>query len=691
MKSKSFLQWNMILWLMGMLFAGCSNPPQPTMAIVLETPTRTPLPLTATITTTSTNTPRPSVTPMPDWIIPTRDIPASTDPAVLNVKNTQNGLSLLHEIGDGTLTDVAWSADGRMLVAAVGRKLILLDGQTFERQQEYDTGAGITRIALQPGGHQVAVAHKTQVEVWNLQTGKKVAKMSTPMTCCIRKLAFGSGGQVAALAPLSPEFKFDTELKVWQSATGKELFSPVDIVYAKILDFSPDGRQMLVYSSTGIQILDSTNGAVQAELDVETFTAIFSPDGTQVYFILFNNHQVQIWNPAEKSVVPMPEMGEMDYDNNLIRNGRAVAYFGSQTGLLLPEKSMVSDLNICYAALSPDGKLLALVPSGWQAINIIDAVSGETRKVIPFSNLENGMIGEMDIAGQPVQVLVSSGYQRVYLWNLENGELIRELELPDSGDLFPAIHPDGQQIAILDTNYALWIWAVNTETALRKIPLEQITEGPIRYSPDGSRIAFLSRGQDFVYEVSLDTGQMKNNGETSPLYAYAYYLFFPPFFYDPNGMLVIWDGKTDENGELILNDLTLKRTKKIPLGLDNTYIEDNAYFAVEVVSFSPDGRWLAVGNRLVDLSQKIGTGTLEGHEYRGADGWSGLLRSIYFHPSSQLIVSNGYDDTFRLWNIDTKQEIWQNQASKCAGFSPDGRFLVTAMSGVIQVWGLAEK
>src|SRR6476661_7050801 len=112
--------------------------------------------------------------------------------------------------------------------------------------------------------------------------------------------------------------------------------------------------------------------------------------------------------------------------------------------------------------------------------------------------------------------------------------------------------------------------------------------------------------------------------------------------------------------------------------------------SVRSVAFSPDGLTLASASfdntiKLWNLQTQKSIATLTGHR--------NSVRSVAFSPDSKTLASASFDNTIKLWNVETQKPIatlrgHSNQVLSVA-FSPDGKTLASASSdNTIKLWHL---
>ena len=159
------------------------------------------------------------------------------------------------------------------------------------------------------------------------------------------------------------------------------------------------------------------------------------------------------------------------------------------------------------------------------------------------------------------------------------------------------------------------------------------------------------------------------------------------FHFNSAGNLVALEFEINyEGSKPIYRDLVKNQTVTIPYEAfaDSQFPET---FAVD-----GSGQHLVFGNDggiyVWDLTTLEQIWHFDKHEWRGGDGWIGAIKSLMFAPQSNLLLSVGWDRTTRLWNITTGNELRRLNVCCSAGFTPDGRYLITTGDGVIRVWGV---
>lgn len=120
----------------------------------------------------------------------------------------------------------------------------------------------------------------------------------------------------------------------------------------------------------------------------------------------------------------------------------------------------------------------------------------------------------------------------------------------------------------------------------------------------------------------------------------------------------------------------------------DVYVQLGRVFSVNSVSFSPDGRSVLTGGddqtlKLWDVST--------GEEIRSFTGHASLVSSVIFSPDGRYALSGSWDQTLKLWDVETGKEIKTfighvNLVSSVS-FSPDGRTVLSgSLDQTLKLW-----
>jgi WD40 repeat protein len=321
------------LWFLFLLLNACAPTPQPTPEVINSTGTPIPPPAY----TPSLFTPSPTVT------LPLE--PGGSNAAPITAENAGRVQRLRTLTGHShAIYGLAFSPDGRFLASSTLKGDIRVwDRETWRTLREFQatniygwrlffladsahvvSGNGMLwdiasgelekdpgrqqTVAFSPDGAWMAAVRRGQsrIELWQVVDWQLEREIGTSPSGDIFALAFSPDGRLIATAtnfdPNGPQFV----IKIWDVATGEELFDlqcHQDAIHA--LAFSPDGRWLASASmDTTVAIWDVRTGQLVETLhtSAQLFDATFSPDSNLVAAAL-NNNTVELWDVTSGQLV----------------------------------------------------------------------------------------------------------------------------------------------------------------------------------------------------------------------------------------------------------------------------------------------------------------------------------------------------------------------------------------------------
>jgi dipeptidyl aminopeptidase/acylaminoacyl peptidase len=272
------------------------------------------------------------------------------------------------------LSALAFSPDGRLLAAGIGRQVVLYHAGTGQVAATLGDHPGpLTSVRFTPdGGALVAAGGRPglfgSVTVWDLTQRQK------------RLDAHGHSDSILAVE-VAPDGRslatagYDTQVLIWDLATGKvvrRLKDHSDAVHG--LAFSPDGKTLASCAADRtVKLWDWTSGrrtTTLSESTAELYAVAFTPDGSHV-LAGGVDRSIRMWR-IERGEARL-ERSAFAHDAPLLRlavsadgkrlassaEDRTVRFWKLDT--LTPEESIPAQADWVQAlAFSPDGQRLAL-------------------------------------------------------------------------------------------------------------------------------------------------------------------------------------------------------------------------------------------------------------------------------------------------------------------------------------------
>jgi WD40 repeat protein len=478
------------------------------------------------------------------------------------------------------------------------------------------------------------------------------------------------------------------EMRVWD-ASSRKLIATVNVGPHSEASFSPDGRRLVVSPSAtgggGVTVYDAETGKEAfsfEDREREVSSPVFSPDGTRLAACRYDG--IRIWNVTSREPVAFWPSEHM---------------FGGRL------------------AFSHDGKQLARAGYGGIA-EVWDTATG--RKVQTFKG-HSGVIQSIAFSPDGTRLATGGADGTVRLWDIARSGDAAAISPPESemGWGIADLSPDGRSLLVFTPGHVeLW----DTATCrMRGSPIERHDPFDSRptWSADGERMYFGDRENDASVRVRVvETASAQVVGRFSVNAQGADYLFaLSPddkwFVYaGPGRTIHVRDvragvetraiqGLSDDVQALTFNPdgtrlLSVDVSGSIRIWDFATGREVAATtlpgLYVRKVRFRPDGKRLAVAGtirplqtgdlRILDAETARELWCLKGHAQRVDDA--------DFTPDGLRLASASLDQTVRLWDLSTGQEILKwNEPAPCLsiGFASGGRRLIGATGNRrIRVW-----
>lgn len=595
---------------------------------------------------------------------------------------------------------IALSSDGK-LVAICHREAIHMCDLASGKEIRRLAHANATGVAFSPNGKILAAAgNANDIHVWNLSTGKKIAKLPWErgnFYSAIR-LAYTPDGKTLIAGQ-----RFDSKIGLWDVASGKkrqELDAKGGPIYCFAL--SSDGSLLATGGRQGgAPLWDVKTGQLIRKLPTESgkgcTEVAFSSDGKCLAAVesdLISSEPkdrncIHIWDiAADKELYRFnggSRLGNVVYS----RDGKTliVAALGAIRLLDLstwkevgPTAGALDYLGPGFSSnmLSADGSTLAYLRHSdvnfWdtKASRKVSAIeirfwdmraSRELRSAIEF----DCFFGCISFALAPDgrTLAVCDDQYAINLWDVRSGKVLRCLQKgkKEHLDVYElSFSPDGRMLASADSKAAgIRLWDVVTGQQIRRLPLMKDTAAPegndwrvtsaIAFSPDsrllaasgitwaegsGVRMWEVATGKELPQLTRAMNAPNKEDTPSAPLGGGESKLIVPKVVFSPNGRMLVKDG----------------RPKFIPIweastGLQRLLLKGHEDSTV-CVAFAPDGRTLASASwdntiRLWDLDT--------GRELRKLTGHRGRANSVAFSADGKILVSTGDDTTILFWDV----------------------------------------
>lgn len=627
---------------------------------------------TLTPTSTPTHTPTPTPTPTPEGAI---------------VPETAREVVQLVRFGSGSVQDMAFSPDSKLLAVATSLGAYVYDAETLsEPLWSVETEAWVSSVAFSPDGSTLALGMwDNTVSLLQVSSGALLRTLEGGHTEKVTTVCFSPDGLQLASG------SYDKTIILWQVEDGKKLhILPGHRDWITDVAFSPSGN--LLASAAGpsdpkIRLWRVRDGEPYRTLSGHSDAIsglAFSPDGTFLASASWDM-TIRLWSiedGKEKQTLRGNSTPALD-----------VVFSGDETALIsvsqnyavlewpidkrkqasLQPKLLLKEGVADVAAFSSDGTALAVFSGGAvRTRQLSDAKSSAS-----ITGYSSG-VKSIDISPDGTLLSFGTWGGSVQLQQIQGDfdKTIQSARVADVNSV--SFSPDGSSLASGSTDNTIRLWSVsqcitaseNCGVSLNTLVDHTGSIEDLAFSPDGTMLASGSRDNTVrLWSLSQGTTIRILSDHIADVTSVAF---------SPDGKLLA-SGSVDATvrlwhiGEEILPPDLLEQPS-----------------TVLSLAFSPDGKLLASGLqdgtiKLWRLSDGILLRTLKGH--------GGRVWSVVFSPYGTLLASGSEDATVRLWQVSTGEEILSLEQHayevRAVAFSADGTLLASgSLDGSVRLWGI---
>jgi len=459
------------------------------------------------------------------------------------------------------------------------------------------------------------------------------------------------------------------EIKIWDTHTGKELFT-YELKDAAIwgLTFSSDGKR-LAGAGNGVKVWDTETGRELLSLAGGGWKPAFSSDGKQLASGS-KDKTVEIFDSQTGTrVLSLVGHSEVVASVAYSQDGQRLAsasydgtvkIWNAQSGqelLSLSENTYSNDPSVKF---SLDGKLLTAC--GGPRTKVWNAETGQLVQTV-----NDAYADSVAFSPDSMYLITCGGRGRVSrVWNLQTGKQIRAIVGPAG---YVALSPDGNRLASGSENTTVKIWDVHKDQECVTVPADG---GRFAFTHDWSGLASVS-GDNTVKIRDAKNGRVI----VSLLRAHAIPIRIVAYSRDGKRLAAGCGGREggsvvgrDDESEVVIWDTQSGQE------LHSFPMSKGAVFAV---AFSPDGTRLAAASQApprANAMLKVWD-VQSGTEVFSLEGEQALASSLAYSPDGKRLVSSN-----RVMDADSGQELFPLKARyRSVAYSADGKHLVTGGGG----------
>ncbi len=349
-------------------------------------------------------------------------------------------ISLPPAIAPSVIASVAFSPDGTRILTSDAdgtvAKIFDIDISGDAEVANLPATPNFGDVEFMPDGVHVArqVSEDRFIAIWDLETGRTVRRIGPPGSWSygFTQAQFEVSPDGASIAAMSG----DGEAGVWDIASGDRLFAIPEDELVSLVDWSPDGKHVIMASLHGwARILDRTGRTIQVLREDDGYEAVgatFSSDGRFVALSASPDGEVPNLEPRTKI-----------WD---VERGQVVSTIvGNTSG---------------WSAFSLDGSRIVTTTDPAGPATVWDVMTGTLLAVL------DGVVTNVDYSPDGSRIAAAMRDDTVRLFDASSGEQLLVLRGHDNPVAFVDFSPDGTMLVSGAADTVVRVWALHLDHLL---------------------------------------------------------------------------------------------------------------------------------------------------------------------------------------------------------------------------------
>ncbi|MDD4031956.1 MAG: PLDc N-terminal domain-containing protein [Bacteroidales bacterium] len=469
-----------------------------------------------------------------------RYILSGSDDKTLKIWSTESGKELKTFRGHTEgIIDAAFSPDGKTIISvSVSESPKMWDINTGYEIKSFEVNSA-TSVAFSPNGQYVVFGEVGNIELWGLPEGKKLKSFGKANTL-YNDVTFSPDG--TGIVTTSD----DNALKFWEIPSGKAIASAGGLLRPiSAVSVSPDGGKLIIGQDYGdLSIWDLNSGQQISKISggISIGDVHINSGGTRAF--------AGGWD-------------QFDYKSGIkvweVSTGQESGKYQKESSHWVQSLSLTTDEKTLLWSCGPDLFVTNLTDNHERTLKAGDD------EIISSQIGNNGLYA------------LSSNIRNTYLWNIQEGKLIKTLE----GDWKGTLSEDGETAVLVredsrQNNLRVVYWSLSENREVRNFPVGFSVVLPaepdsyqyrslekIALSPDGKTLAWSSGSNIYLYNIETGEKIKKMPGHLNSITSLGF---------SPNGLFVYsgsLDGTTrlwsTANGKEIIQFLNFDSSEWVAL------------------------------------------------------------------------------------------------------------------------------